>query len=103
MGPGFAVEIETMTVEPPGQPGVVGKSAGVGDRFKGNAGPAERRINAPEAARPPKVGQAGIDTHAGSGGNQQTVGFMQPLCGTLPGGGHAVVYMLLSVFDRTSG
>ena len=75
------IEVEAVTVEAPGEPRVVLEGGGVGDRLEVDAGLAEGRIDAPETARPAKVRQAGIDAHAGAGGDQQRVGLGDPARG----------------------
>ena len=72
-----------MPVEAPGEARVAREGGGVGDGFKGDAGLAECGVNAPEAARPAKIRQAGVDAHAGASGDQQGVGGGEPLRGAL--------------------
>lgn len=84
---GLSVERQAMAVEAPGEARVGFKGGRVGDRLEGDSGPAEGGIDGPEAARPAKVGQTGVDAHAGAGGDQQAVGLIQPFgrLGDVPG------------------
>ena len=60
---GLAIEHEAVAIEPPGQLGVFGKPARVGQRYEIETELGVRRVGFPEAAAAPKVGQAAVDAH----------------------------------------
>ena len=79
---GGAVEIQPVAVEPPRERRIGGERLRTGDRLEPQAAATERRIGAPEPLRAAKVGQSGIDAHAGSGGDEQPVGGREQRGGT---------------------
>ena len=71
---GRPIEVQTMSVEAPGQFGIVDKGTRIGNLFKTDAGGTECRISPPETLRPAKIGQTRIDAESGTGSKQQTIG-----------------------------
>lgn len=80
---GVAVELEAVAVETPGQTLAGEKAGAVGDVLELVAVRLERRIGPPEAAFAAKVGQAGVDTHAGARADDHAIGFAYPGGGAL--------------------
>ena len=74
VGFGSPVKVEAMTIEAPCEPRIGSKGGRIGNGLESDSGASERRVNRPETPRPTKVGQAGVDTHAGAGGDEQAVG-----------------------------
>src|SRR5439155_21845647 len=68
-----AVEIEPMAVKAPSERRIAGKPLRVRQGRKAESEFLVRRIGTPEPLVAPKIGQAGIDRHAGSRGKQQRV------------------------------
>ena len=73
---GGAVEVQAMPVEAPGQTRLGFECRRAGDMFERNPRPAQCRISAPESLRTTKIRQTGIDAHAGTRSNQQSVGLV---------------------------
>ncbi len=71
---GAAVQGQAVAIETPGQGRVGAEAGGVGDLVEGRARRAEGRVGFPETGVAAKVGQAGVDAHAGAGANEQGVG-----------------------------
>src|SRR5574343_38537 len=68
------VQLEPMPIKAPGLARVAFEGGRVGDGFKSDSGASQRRINRPETTQPTKIRQAGVDAHAGAGGDQQAIG-----------------------------
>src|SRR5207237_6673355 len=65
--PGYPVQVKPVAVETPGQCRVGRKPTRVGQGSKAEPQPLVGRISAPEALIASKIGQSGINAHAGSG------------------------------------
>jgi hypothetical protein len=69
-----AVELQSMSVETPGQARLRCEGRWIGDFLEGDAGSSERRISSPETLRTTKIGHARIHADTGTGGDQEAVG-----------------------------
>ena len=75
---GQLVEREAVAVEPPGERRVTRKGRGVGDLLERQPGAAQGRVCPPEPVATAKIRQPGIDPHAGTGCDQNDIGFHDP-------------------------
>src|SRR5262249_1878263 len=69
----LAIEVQAMAIEAPGQFGIVREPARVGQRNEVEAERGIGRIGVPETLVAAKIGQAGIDAHAGACTDQQGI------------------------------
>ena len=65
------IELEPVAVEAPGEGRVVLEPAGVREVDEPQSLLAKRRVGPPEALVAPEVGEAGVDAHAGPGGDEE--------------------------------
>src|SRR5438132_13040468 len=78
-----AVEIQTMSVKAPGQRRISREPARVRDRHEVQAELFIRRIGAPKSLRAAKIRQTRVDSHAGAGADQKSVGLPDRFSGSL--------------------
>ena len=71
---GGPVEIKSMAVKPPGQPGIAFECRRTGDTLKRDARLSERGVGSPEPLRTAKIGQPRVDTHSCACRDQKAVG-----------------------------
>ena len=83
---GVAIKREAVAVETPGEMGIREEGCRARDCAEIHPGLAKGRIGGPETLVAAEIRQAGIDAHAGSGGDQQAV--------SRPNGGHRAVDVL---------
>ena len=81
VGEGRPVQRQPVPVKAPGQRGIGAERGGRGDFGKRQPRPSQRRVGTPEAGVAAKVGQPGVDAHAGAGGDNQAVGLADQLRG----------------------
>jgi hypothetical protein len=70
----LAVEVHAVAVEAPGEGGVDDEPLRIGHLLEAEAELAIRGVRAPEAFRTAEIRHAGVDAHAGAGGDEQGVG-----------------------------
>ena len=85
VGCGVPVEIQAMPVESPRQARLAAEGFRVRHVLESQATLAEGRVGLPETLRSAKVRQAGIDPHAGAGGDDNSVRAGDGICGTVIG------------------
>ena len=80
---GAAVELQPMPVETPGKARFRCEGGWIGNLLEGNPRPSKRRVSPPETLRTAKIGEAGVDPDACTGGDQQPVGLGDQFGATL--------------------
>jgi hypothetical protein len=97
---GAPVKRQAVAVEAPGQFRRLVKGIGTGNPGKGDVRRSQGRVGLPESLPAAEVGQAGIDPHACTGRDQQTVGLADPVGNFLKSRGHRSHSVLESIAGR---
>lgn len=78
-----AIERQPVSIKAPCEPRIGQECLRVGDVFKGETGPAQRRVRSPEPFLSPEVRQPRIDAHTCPGCDQKPGCLLYPTCSPL--------------------